>query len=428
MEQKITTKQLKQRQFFTVLPVLVLPFLTMAFWALGGGSGLAADRNNTAQTGINIDLPDVAATNEGPLDKMAHYKKMALDSAKLKELWKNDPYFSRSFSASSTSADTDKQAATAPEQDFQSTASYSDLRPLDEDNYEEQLLVKLEALNKAMATPEEQEQEPAYPLQKEPLALTADVDRLEHMMESMQQKPDYQDTEMLEMNRMLERILDIQHPERVQVRLQQQQQTAAQQAFAIKAADQDVVSLLTEEEANEPETVTRLSRNGFYGLEDEPFASTESNTLPAVIHETQTLVSGATIKLRLLKDVIVNGMSLKKDHFLFGTATVNGERLQVSIQHIRSGEHLLPVALSVHDADGMKGIHIPGAISRDVAKQSGDRVAQSFGMTTVNPTLGAQAAGAGIEAARSLLSKKIKLVKVTVKAGYRVWLKDEKQQ
>jgi hypothetical protein len=41
--------------------------------------------------------------------------------------------------------------------------------------------------------------------------------------------------------------------------------------------------------------------------------------------------------------------------------------------------------------------------------------------------LGAQAASAGIDAAKGLIRKKAKLVKVTVKAGYRVLLKDEKQ-
>lgn len=84
--------------------------------------------------------------------------------------------------------------------------------------------------------------------------------------------------------------------------------------------------------------------------------------------------------------------------------------------------------LSVYDMDGMDGIYIPGAITRDVAKQSADRAIQGIGLTTLDPSLGAQAASAGIEAARDLISKKVKLVKVTVKAGYQVLLRDEKQK
>lgn len=84
--------------------------------------------------------------------------------------------------------------------------------------------------------------------------------------------------------------------------------------------------------------------------------------------------------------------------------------------------------LSIVDMDGIEGVYVPGAITRDVAKGSADRAVQGIGFTTLDPSLGAQAANAGIEAAKTLLSKKAKLVKVTVKAGYQVLLRDEKQK
>ncbi len=46
----------------------------------------------------------------------------------------------------------------------------------------------------------------------------------------------------------------------------------------------------------------------------------------------------------------------------------------------------------------------------------------------MSDNIGVQAAGAGLEAAKSLFSKKVKLIKVTVKAGYKVMLKDDKQK
>ncbi len=78
--------------------------------------------------------------------------------------------------------------------------------------------------------------------------------------------------------------------------------------------------------------------------------------------------------------------------------------------------------------DGMDGIYIPGAIARDVAKQSADRAVQNIGLTSLNPSIGVQAASAGIEAAKTLFNKKVKLIRVTVKAGYHVLLRDEKQK
>src|SRR5690606_24886451 len=142
------------------------------------------------------------------------------------------------------------------------------------------------------------------------------------------------------------------------------------------------------------------------------------DAIGAVIHGTQTLVSGATVKLRLTEDVYINGQAIPKDHFVYGTATLSGERLGIEISHIRQGNALYPVKLSVYDLDGLPGIHVPGAITRDVAKQSGDQALQGLGIGSYNPSIGMQAASAGIELGRNLLSRKIKQVKVAVKAGY----------
>jgi hypothetical protein len=48
-------------------------------------------------------------------------------------------------------------------------------------------------------------------------------------------------------------------------------------------------------------------------------------------------------------------------------------------------------------------------------------------MNSIDPSFKVQATTAGINAAKSLLTKKAKLVKVTVKAGYKVLLKENQQ-
>lgn len=134
------------------------------------------------------------------------------------------------------------------------------------------------------------------------------------------------------------------------------------------------------------------------------------------------------MKLRLLNEVFINGNLIPKDNFVFGAASLNGERLIIKINSIRYNSSLYPVDLSVCDMDGLDGIYIPGAITRDVAKESADRAVQRIGLTTLDPSLKIQAASAGIEAAKSLFSKKEKLIKVMVKAGCQVLLRDEKQK
>jgi hypothetical protein len=48
-------------------------------------------------------------------------------------------------------------------------------------------------------------------------------------------------------------------------------------------------------------------------------------------------------------------------------------------------------------------------------------------MTSLDPSLKAQATATGIGAIKSLISKKTKLVRVQVKAGYNVLLKNKNQ-
>jgi conjugative transposon TraM protein len=107
---------------------------------------------------------------------------------------------------------------------------------------------------------------------------------------------------------------------------------------------------------------------------------------------------------------------------------LEGERLHIDINSIRKDNSLFPVKLAVYDLDGMEGVHIPGAISRDVAKQSADNSLQDIEMNSIDPSFKVQATTAGINAAKSLLTKKAKLVKVTVKAGYKILLKEEMNQ
>ena len=95
MKTKMLSPQLlRKRKLLIVLPLLVLPFVTLLFWALGGGkaSDVQAQKQNSKQ-GLNMELPDANLKDDKSLDKLSYYEKAALDSAKLEELMKNDPYY-----------------------------------------------------------------------------------------------------------------------------------------------------------------------------------------------------------------------------------------------------------------------------------------------------------------------------------------------
>lgn len=270
--------------------------------------------------------------------------------------------------------------------------------------------------------------------------ITEDVDRLEKMMQIMS-STDTNDPEMQQIESMLDKILDVQHPERVREKIREQSSQHKEQIFPVEAVvTDDNISTLGEYQRSSGRSIIPDSvhssrsytiesvQNGFFGLADEELANEESaNAIQAVIHDTQTVVAGSTVKLRLLSDIFINGQLVEKDQFVFGTCAISGERLTISITSIRDANSLLPVSLSVFDLDGLEGIYIPGAITRDAAKQASSQSIQDVQLYSMDNSLGVQAATAGIEAAKGLFAKKAKLIKVTVKAGYQVLLQDKNQ-
>lgn len=439
MEQKtLSPKMLRQRKFLLVLPLLVLPFMTLMFWSLGGGKVENTEAQPVLNKGFNMDLPDAYLKDDKPLDKMSYYDKAASDSSKLEELMKNDPNYRKHTSLNNDingiQSDNISVSRNYARSGTLMTSPYGS--GISQDSNEVKVYRKLAELDEAMNKVADPSIEPADDTPKnlnENIQVnTSDIDRLEKMMHSMS-KSEGEDPELKQLNGMLEKILDIQHPDRVQEKIRQTSETQKGQVFAVSATGKETpISLLDNTSDNRiginSSSINQPQQNGFYSLDESGLTDGSQNAIQAVIHETQTLVAGSTVKLRLVNDVYINGILIPKDNFLFGEAKLKGERLDIEIGSVRYQNSLFPVQLSVYDMDGMNGIYIPGAITRDVAKQSADRTIQDIGLTSVDPSLGAQAASAGIEAARDLISKKVKLVKVTVKSGYQVLLRDEKQK
>ncbi len=421
MKENHSPKFLRQRKMMLVLPVLVIPFVTMAFWALGGGQGNTNANLAENKQGLNLQLPDANLKDDKNADKLAFYNEADADSLKREENLRNDPYYKDSLSSMQNLIipDTGNLLVTAPSY---SGLNYSPYKQNTDAN-EQRIYQKINEINKqinqsetatigsntSMQIPEGNEQ------------YSNEIDRLQEMMLQMNDNSQ-SDPEMEQLNGTLEKILDIQHPDRVKNKLKEKSLKNKEQVFIIsKQPVKNNVSLLDTLKNKKP------IENKFYGIEKD-LDTEEQNTIEAVVHQTQTLVNGAVVKMRLLNDIYLNGSLVPKGNFVFGIAELNDERLEININSVRNNNSLFPVKLEVFDIDGLPGIYIPGAISRDVAKQSADNSLQLMELTSMDPSFKAQAAATGINAAKSLLSKKVKQVKVLVKAGYKVLLRDKNIQ
>lgn len=421
MKQKYSAKFLRQRKMMLVLPVLVIPFVTMAFWALGGGQGDGSKNTAANTTGLNLQLPNANLKDDKNADKLSFYNEADADSLKREELLRNDPYYKDSNSDKQDVflGDTSFQVSSAPVYSGLNQSPYNKSA----DATEQRIYQKINEINKQInQTDTGGAYSQIFTQSNETNSqFSNEVDRLQDMMQQMNSSPDA-DPEMDQLNGTLEKILDIQHPDRVREKLKEKSIKNKERVFIMsRQSVKNNISLLDTSKSK------KHTENRFYGLEEDTDTD-EQNTVEAVVHQTQTLVNGAVVKMRLLNDIYLNGSLVPKGNFVFGIAQLNDERLEINISSIRNNNSLFTVKLEVYDMDGLPGIYIPGAISRDVAKQSADNSLQLMELTSVDPSFKAQAAATGINAAKSLLSKKVKQVKVLVKAGYKVLLRDKSIQ
>ena len=168
------TKEKNKQKLLWALPLLILPFLAMAFYALGGGRGAVAQQNESHE-GINTDLPDAQFKKADPQDKLSLYEVARRDSAKYGS---QSPISTESSYYSSSTAGTEES--------------------------EQQIKKKLEQINREINRPVSKQtsiSQSSYPYSK--TTMGGDVDRLERLMRSMQNKQS-EDPEMKQLSEMMD--------------------------------------------------------------------------------------------------------------------------------------------------------------------------------------------------------------------------------
>ena len=407
-----TPEFLKERKFLVVIPLLIIPFLTMAFWALGGGKQSAFAFENSNAQGLNATLPQAQFKDQKAQDKMGVYQTVKTDSVSSSSSGVSEN-FVKSMGLDAAKAGHTDSATQRSTANLTGGSTAADVN-------EAKIQAKLAAINQQINQPEQ----PNYGggSASSPQS-AADVKRLELMMKAMNGNGGGNDPEMKQLTQMLQQINDIQNPGNANSKLRTQSLKNHGRVYAVMAANDDD----DDNSASDKTQVSYASYDGSGKIKKRRSANaaeTAGNTIQAVVHEDQTLVTGAVIKLRLLDGIYVNGKMIPKGSFVYGTCALNNERLEVKITSIRYLNNILPVALAVYDLDGMEGLYVPGSIGRDAAKNGVGDAVQSMQLMSMDQSVGTQAASAGVEAAKGLFNHKVKQIKVKVKAGYEVLLKD----
>src|SRR5690606_37737042 len=202
-------KFLQRRKFLMVMPLLVLPFLTMMFWALGGGQGTSVNAMTTDKSGLKSTLPDAHFDGDEIWDKLSLYEIAERDSAKFEQARESDPYFD--LIAFENQQDPNGDGSTTDQSPGELISTFQKKEPMQTDPNEERVNKKLEELvteiNRANRTPAVNTTTQSTPVQSNDPQFTSDVDRLEQLMEMINETTEV-DPEMQQIETVLDKILE----------------------------------------------------------------------------------------------------------------------------------------------------------------------------------------------------------------------------
>ena len=408
-----------------VLPILALPFLTFGFWALGGGRSSGGKMEKGI--GINSELPDAKPDDDSALDKMAFYDqaekaagKDAIDSLNDRTDSLDGSLGTSSFEDARINSSGYSGSESGHYGMNQNEAGQNETRIRER---MQQLQHQLDVQSGGEYPGEEFNHTSRLPYNQ------MDENSSSTTLPALATSPDTTDAEMEQLQNMMNRIYDVQHPDEVSSRLKASSQKNRGMVYPVTiSVPENSIHLLTAKgiENNDSSNKIQKTPSQFYGLpSDKTREAGNDKSIRAITQQDQVLVNGASIKLRLQQVVYVNGLLVPKETLLTGQVQLSNDRLQVEVMSILSGQNLVQVKLSAYDTDGMEGLNIPGSINGEVIRQTSDNTLQGIGAGTLNPSIGAQAAMAGLETAKTLFSRKLKLTKVFVKAGHQLLLKNQ---
>lgn len=153
----------------------------------------------------------------------------------------------------------------------------------------------------------------------------------------------------------------------------------------------------------------------------------DKNSIRACVNQTVTLTSGREVQIRLLEPMQAGKILIPANSLITGSCKIMGERLDIAISSIQYADNIIPVEIAVYDMDGQRGIFIPGSDEIKAVKEVASTLASSAGTSImISDDAGSQLAadiGKGlIQGASQYVSKKMSVVKVTLKANHRLLL------
>lgn len=410
----LTEAQRLQRQKMIVLPVMVLVFIG-AIWLIFAPSSETEQEPGTG--GYNTEMPDADKADRQIIgDKLKAYEQAAMEEQleerdhavrQLGDMFDHETGDTADGGGFDLSTPEGKEDGSATQTIRSSAAAYRDLNATLGNFYEQ-----------PSGNSAEMEE------------LMERISSLETELEREKEKGSSMDEQVVLMEKSYELASKYMGGQNGQQTAQASPVRKAEEhtAMPVKQVTRQVVSSLAQPMSNaEFAAMYAQERNmGFHTAVGSRTVS-DKNTISACVYGAQSVTDGQAVRLRLLEPMAVAEKIIPRNAVLVGAARIQGERLGIAVTSLEHEGTIIPVELSVYDTDGQEGIFIPNSMEmnavREVAANMGGSLGSSINISTDAKAQLASDLGKGlIQGTSQYIAKKMRTVKVHLKAGYRVML------
>jgi conjugative transposon TraM protein len=411
-KKELTPQELQKRKKMLVYPLFFLIFAGV-MWLIFAPSG---DKTEQQPDGFNSELP--IPKEDGIVgDKRTAYEQEAMRN-KQNEKMRNLQDFAYLLGEEERKTQVDSQVATIPDEG----SNYNYGNSSQNTSTIQSSAQAYQDINRQLGSFYEE--------------TTSETDKQEQLaMEERIQELERQLAEKAEADKQLELIeKSYAIASKYMPNGQEQQQTApidTKEKIVPKPVSQvhkSVVSLLAAPMDNDEfiELYSKPRNMGFITAAGNETV-TDKNSIRASVYQTITLSNGKEVQLRLQEPMRAGNMLIPVNTILTGSTKIGGERLHITITSIQYADNVIPVEMEVYDMDGMQGIFVPNSDEVTAMKEIAANMGTSMGSSiTITDDAGSQlAADLGrslIQGTSQFFSKKMREVKVTLKAGYKVLL------
>lgn len=152
------------------------------------------------------------------------------------------------------------------------------------------------------------------------------------------------------------------------------------------------------------------------------------NAIRACVDGDQVITAGGRVTLRLKEPLLAGNELIPEGTLLYARAEISDQRLHVTVTSIESGGSVLPVDLTAYDTDGQAGVYIPGSTERTALKDAAASMGAAVGsgisfVRSAGQQVAMDAVRGAMTGATQYAASKLREIRVSVKAGYNIYLK-----